>query len=46
MAHTVQPKYFKDKIFANFVVLSQAMKFLTSKYLSKHTFCLRNALSP
>ena len=33
------------KIFADFAVLSQTVKILTLKYLSKHTFSLRNALS-
>ena len=33
------------KIFADFAVLSHKVKILTSKYLSKHTFSLRNALS-
>ena len=34
------------KIFTDFAVLSQTVKILTSKYLSKHTFSLRNTLSP
>ena len=33
------------KIFADFEVLSQIVKILALKYLSKHTFSLRNALS-
>ena len=33
------------KIFADFVVLSQTVKILTSKYLSKYTFNLRNLFS-
>ena len=37
--------FWRVKIFTDFVVLSQTVKFLTSKYLSKHTFSLRNALS-
>ena len=34
------------KIFADFEVLSQTVKILASKYLSKHTFSLRNGLNP
>ena len=34
------------KIFADFTVLSQTVKILTLKYLSKHAFSLRNTLSP
>ena len=34
------------KIFAEFKVLSQAVKIIALKYLSKHTFSLRNALNP
>ena len=37
--------FLRVKIFVDFVVLSQTVKFLTSKYLSKQTFSLRNALS-
>ena len=40
----------REKIFTDFMVLSQTVKILTIKYLSKHlpehTFSLRNALSP
>ena len=39
---TVSPIYFKGEIFADFEILSQAVKM---KYFSKHTFNLRNALS-
>ena len=35
----------RAKIFAGFAVLSQTIKILASKYLSRHTFSLRNALS-
>ena len=38
--------YFEVKMFADFVVLSQTVKTLSSKYLPKHAFGLRNALSP
>ena len=34
------------KDFADFVVLSQTVKTLNSKYLPKHAFSLRKALSP
>ena len=38
--------FLRVKIFADFVVLSQTVKILTLKYVSKYTFSLRNTLSP
>ena len=34
-----------EKLFVDFAILSQAVKMSTLKYLSKHAFSLRNALS-
>ena len=33
--------FYRIKVFTDFVVISQTVKNLTSKYLSKHTFCLK-----
>ena len=35
----------REKLFADFMVLSQAVKISTSKCLAKYTFSLRNTLS-
>ena len=43
--YAIQPNYSETDFFGDFMILSQTVKILSSKHLSKYTFNLRNAMS-